>query len=140
MVRTSVMAIVLALLTSAPPVLAQDTDAGPPLGRLIDVGGRRLRLHCSGSAAPTVVIYRRARVLSRDPPLASAGRRRRRARCRQCRAQAATASLTGFPATEPTLAPAVSSEDHTRPSGRRENDRLRLGTSGARPDPMGLGF
>jgi pimeloyl-ACP methyl ester carboxylesterase len=46
----------LALLTSAAPALMQDTDAGPPLGRLFDVGGRRLHLHCSGSAAPTIVI------------------------------------------------------------------------------------
>ena len=56
MTRMSAMTITLALLTSAAPALAQDSDAGPPLGRLVDVGGRRLRLHCSGSVAPMVVI------------------------------------------------------------------------------------
>jgi pimeloyl-ACP methyl ester carboxylesterase len=50
------MRITLALLSLAAPALGQDTDAGPPLGRLVDVGGRRLHLHCSGSASPTVVI------------------------------------------------------------------------------------
>jgi hypothetical protein len=56
MTRMSAMTITLALLTSAAPAPAQDTDAGPPLGRLVDVGGRRLHLHCSGSVTPTVVI------------------------------------------------------------------------------------
>src|SRR5436190_9635938 len=56
MTRRSLMTITVALLTSAAPVLTQDTDAGPPLGRLVDIGGRRLHLHCRGSAAPTVVI------------------------------------------------------------------------------------
>jgi pimeloyl-ACP methyl ester carboxylesterase len=57
MARTSLlMTITLALLTSAAPAFSQDTVAGPPLGRLIDVGGRRLHLHCSGSGPPTVVI------------------------------------------------------------------------------------
>lgn len=60
MTRPSLLAITLALLTSAAPIRAQvltpDTDAGPPLGRMVDVGGRRLHLHCSGGAAPTVVI------------------------------------------------------------------------------------
>jgi hypothetical protein len=55
MTRWSFITIMLALLASATSALAQDTDAGPPLGRLVDVGGR-LHLHCSGSAAPTVVI------------------------------------------------------------------------------------
>ena len=39
MTRTSLMTITLTLLTSAAPALTQDTDAGPPLGRLVDVGG-----------------------------------------------------------------------------------------------------
>jgi pimeloyl-ACP methyl ester carboxylesterase len=56
MTRTSFLTITLALLTSAAPAFSQGIDAGPPLGRLIDVGGRRLHLHCSGSGAPTVVI------------------------------------------------------------------------------------
>ena len=56
MMRTSRVTITLALLTSAAPALTQDTDAGPPLGRMVDVDGRRLHLHCSGSSAPTVVV------------------------------------------------------------------------------------
>jgi pimeloyl-ACP methyl ester carboxylesterase len=48
-----------ALLASAAsqPVRAQDTmSAPPPLGRLVDIGGRRLHLHCTGSGMPTVVV------------------------------------------------------------------------------------
>jgi pimeloyl-ACP methyl ester carboxylesterase len=53
---TRLMAMMLAGLLGAPPTLAQDTDAGPPPGRLVDVGGRVLHLQCAGSGAPTVVI------------------------------------------------------------------------------------
>src|SRR6185503_14044840 len=28
----------------------------PPLGRLIDVGGRKLHLHCTGAGSPTVLL------------------------------------------------------------------------------------
>ena len=56
MMRTSIVTTTLALLTSAAPALTQDADAGPPLGRMVDVDGRSLHLNCSGSAAPTVVI------------------------------------------------------------------------------------
>jgi pimeloyl-ACP methyl ester carboxylesterase len=37
-------------------VSAAAQDIGPPLGRLLDVGGRRLHLHCTGGGSPTVVI------------------------------------------------------------------------------------
>jgi pimeloyl-ACP methyl ester carboxylesterase len=37
-------------------VLAQQADIGPPPGRLIDVGGRRLHLNCTGTGSPTVII------------------------------------------------------------------------------------
>ena len=40
----------------AAPAAAQTADSAPPLGRLVDVGGRRLHLHCTGSGTPTVVI------------------------------------------------------------------------------------
>jgi pimeloyl-ACP methyl ester carboxylesterase len=56
MTPTSLMTITLVLLASAAPGLAQDTDVGPSLGPLVNVGGRRLHLHCRGSATPTVVI------------------------------------------------------------------------------------
>jgi pimeloyl-ACP methyl ester carboxylesterase len=49
------MLFVLVVCTSlAVPAAAQ--DIGPPLGRLVDIGGRRLHLHCTGSGSPTVVI------------------------------------------------------------------------------------
>jgi pimeloyl-ACP methyl ester carboxylesterase len=45
----------MALAFFAGSLLAQD-DIGPPPGKLVDVGGRRLHLHCAGSGSPTVVI------------------------------------------------------------------------------------
>lgn len=33
-----------------------DAEADPPAGRLIDVGGHRLHLHCVGEGSPTVVV------------------------------------------------------------------------------------
>jgi pimeloyl-ACP methyl ester carboxylesterase len=48
-------AALLALCVSA-PCIAQTVDVGPPLGRLIDVGGRRLHLHCTGGGSPTVLV------------------------------------------------------------------------------------
>lgn len=54
--RISVATLLLVLVASTAPVLAQDSDAGPPLGRLVDIGGRRLHVHCSGTTTPTVVI------------------------------------------------------------------------------------
>ncbi len=36
---------------------AQDSSAAPPpIGRLVDIGGRRLHINCTGSGAPTVVV------------------------------------------------------------------------------------
>src|SRR5438105_5565523 len=36
---------------------AQDTATVPaPLGRLVDIGGRRLHLNCTGSGTPTVIL------------------------------------------------------------------------------------
>src|SRR5688572_17872496 len=35
---------------------AQEVEIGSAPGRLIDIGGRRLHLHCTGSGSPTVVI------------------------------------------------------------------------------------
>jgi pimeloyl-ACP methyl ester carboxylesterase len=54
MMRLSCTAV-LALCASA-PCIAQTLDVGPPLGRLVDIGGRRLHLHCTGVGSPTVVI------------------------------------------------------------------------------------
>jgi pimeloyl-ACP methyl ester carboxylesterase len=40
--------------TLVAPTTAQDAEQ--PLGRLVDIGGRRLHLHCTGSGSPMVVI------------------------------------------------------------------------------------
>lgn len=42
------------LVTLVAPATAQDAE--PPPGRLVDIGGRRLHLHCTGSGSPVVVI------------------------------------------------------------------------------------
>jgi pimeloyl-ACP methyl ester carboxylesterase len=47
-------ALVLGALVA--PAAAQSGDSVPPPGRLVDIGGRRLPLHCVGSGTPTVVI------------------------------------------------------------------------------------
>jgi pimeloyl-ACP methyl ester carboxylesterase len=55
------LAIVIALLCALPiGTLAQKTDTGQnppaPLGKLVDVGGYRVHLYCTGTGSPTVVI------------------------------------------------------------------------------------
>ena len=35
---------------------AGDTERYPPAGRLVDVGGHRLHLHCAGDGSPTVIM------------------------------------------------------------------------------------
>jgi pimeloyl-ACP methyl ester carboxylesterase len=47
---------VLLALCAAIPLRSQLPDPGPAPGRLVDVGGRKLHLLCTGSGAPTVVI------------------------------------------------------------------------------------
>ena len=42
-------------LCAAALVGAQTIDIGPPPGRLVDIGGRRLHVNCTGSGLPTVV-------------------------------------------------------------------------------------
>ena len=36
--------------------LAQQVDIGPAPGRLIDIGGRKLHLNCTGRGSPTVIL------------------------------------------------------------------------------------
>ena len=50
-----IVGVLLAQLTLGSLASAQTGDGAPP-GRLIDIGGRRLHLHCTGSGAPTVLI------------------------------------------------------------------------------------
>jgi pimeloyl-ACP methyl ester carboxylesterase len=53
-VRTIVQFALAVIAATTTP--AQSPDLGAPPGRLVDVGGRRMHLHCSGSGSPTVVI------------------------------------------------------------------------------------
>ena len=45
-----------AALFVAAPLFSQTIDIGAPPGKLVDIGGRRLHLHCTGSGSPTVVL------------------------------------------------------------------------------------
>ena len=47
--------IVALLLAAAVSFAAQEVEHPPP-GRLVDVGGRALHVHCTGSGTPTVVL------------------------------------------------------------------------------------
>ncbi len=49
------IALPLALCAAA-LLLAQSVEIGSPPGRLVDIGGRRLHLHCTGSGSPTVIL------------------------------------------------------------------------------------
>lgn len=55
-----VLAILLILLVAGaiyePLAEAADARANPPPGQMVDVGGYRLHIHCTGSGSPTVVI------------------------------------------------------------------------------------
>ena len=55
---TDYMAILLTLPFACTPTIASTAgaQAPPPIGRLIDVGGYRLHLHCSGRGTPTIVL------------------------------------------------------------------------------------
>jgi pimeloyl-ACP methyl ester carboxylesterase len=51
--------LLILILTGAiyePMVEARDAQAYPPPGRMVDVGGYRLHLNCTGSGSPTVVV------------------------------------------------------------------------------------
>ena len=50
--------LVLSLAGAIYETLAESADAkaNPPPGQMVDVGGYRLHIHCSGSGSPTVVI------------------------------------------------------------------------------------
>jgi pimeloyl-ACP methyl ester carboxylesterase len=46
----------LSLMCLASVLTSQKADTGTPLGQLIDIGGRKLHVHCTGSGAPTVLL------------------------------------------------------------------------------------
>jgi pimeloyl-ACP methyl ester carboxylesterase len=47
---------VLAAMGAVSPSQAQVGAVRPPLGAMVDIGGRRLHLYCTGSGSPTVVL------------------------------------------------------------------------------------
>jgi pimeloyl-ACP methyl ester carboxylesterase len=53
--------------------VAQRIDVGPAPGRLVDVGGRRLHLNCSGSGSPTVILEAGASAFALDWSLVQPG-------------------------------------------------------------------
>ena len=48
--------IVLGILAFAPSLYGQTTPDYQPPGRMVDIGGRRMHIHCSGSGSPTVLL------------------------------------------------------------------------------------
>ena len=44
------------LISIFPPILIAEKNSPAPLGKLVDLGGHQLHVHCSGSGAPAVVI------------------------------------------------------------------------------------
>src|SRR5580658_7163606 len=52
------VAVVISLSLSAPAAEQVNFDPGPYLHaqRLVDIGGRRLNLYCTGTSSPTVVL------------------------------------------------------------------------------------
>jgi pimeloyl-ACP methyl ester carboxylesterase len=65
-VRAVAAAAMAAGVVADAGVRAQVPDVGPPPGRLVDIGGRRLHLHCTGSGSPTVVIEAGASAFALD--------------------------------------------------------------------------
>jgi pimeloyl-ACP methyl ester carboxylesterase len=54
---TALLFISSSCLLSAVVVAAPDDGAPPPVpGKLVDIGGRRLHLHCTGSGSPVVIV------------------------------------------------------------------------------------
>jgi pimeloyl-ACP methyl ester carboxylesterase len=58
--RRQTAALVLVALAglgqATPAASAADPPVPPPPGRLVDLGGRRLHLHCTGSGSPAVIV------------------------------------------------------------------------------------
>jgi pimeloyl-ACP methyl ester carboxylesterase/uncharacterized RDD family membrane protein YckC len=57
--KTRAVAVLLCIGLFAPAIRAAQTtgiDVGAPPGRLVDIGGRRLHLYCTGAGSPTVIL------------------------------------------------------------------------------------
>ena len=55
-VLAGLLVLLLAGTVYEPLAEAADAQAYPPPGQMVDVGGYRLHLNCTGSGSPTVVI------------------------------------------------------------------------------------
>jgi pimeloyl-ACP methyl ester carboxylesterase len=71
--------VLCSALLSATPLFAQATDIGAPPGQLVDIGGRKLHLHCTGSSSPNVILEAGASAFAIDwslvqPEIARANR------------------------------------------------------------------
>ena len=64
--RISVAAAIAMATPACWPIMAETVPekAIPPIGKLVDIGGRRLHLNCSGEGSPTVVLESGERDLS----------------------------------------------------------------------------
>ena len=72
MIMRTTLTSLFVLASLVAPAAAQDRVEAPP-GRLVDIGGRRLHLHCTGSGSPTVVIEAGASAFSIDFALVQPG-------------------------------------------------------------------
>jgi pimeloyl-ACP methyl ester carboxylesterase len=57
---------VLTALCAGTGLSAQQPDIGPPPGRLVDIGDRKLHLNCTGAGSPTVVLENGASAFAID--------------------------------------------------------------------------
>ena len=71
-----ILAVLLILILAGwiyePVAEAADAKAYPPPGKMVDVGGYRLHINCSGSGSPTVVVESGCRGIDLAGSLASA--------------------------------------------------------------------
>lgn len=93
-----VAALWCAVSLVATPLAAQG-DLGPPPGRLVDVGGYRLHIHCTGTGAPTVVLASGASSFAIDWALVQPEVARTNRVCSYDRAGMGWSDSTGFVAT-----------------------------------------
>jgi pimeloyl-ACP methyl ester carboxylesterase len=52
--KSAMSAFIVVTMTAA--ALAQSVEIGPPPGKLVDIGGRKLHVNCTGDGAPTVIL------------------------------------------------------------------------------------
>ena len=58
--------VLCAFFWAVPTLCAQIGDIGAPPGTLIDIGGRKLHVHCPGSGSPNVILEAGAQAFAID--------------------------------------------------------------------------